>query len=83
MTKVIYHLLDSRAGIKAMNIPTDNLDLVDEDWERYILLSSLSAREIVYQANKGDYGELCVVSKDNKIMWEWHVCEDVVWKIKK
>ncbi len=81
MTKLLYHLIDSRAGILAAEKGTNNLDDIDLDWERYILLSSFSPVEICHHASINDYGNYCVVSEDNIIKWEWHKETESFWKV--
>jgi hypothetical protein len=68
----MYHLIDSRGGTGAANLHTDDLNLVDDDWERFILLSSNSEKEVCHHANIGDYGDNCVVAKDDRICWGWY-----------
>jgi hypothetical protein len=62
-----YFLLDSRAGeLAAFN----EGKLQTEDNGKYILLAD-SLKECCREANKGDYGEHCVVSDGNyNILWE-------------
>lgn len=78
--KPLYHLIDSRAGIALMEVQGNNLNDLIEDWEKYILFSSTNPNEICSHANKGDYGNLCVVAKDNIIMWEWNGEKE--WSVK-
>ena len=62
-----YFLLDARAGeLAAFN----DGKLETEDNGKYILLVD-SLKECCKEANKGEYGEHCVVSdKDYNILWE-------------
>jgi len=78
--KPLYHLIDSRGGYAAAQMGTDDLNKVNEDWERYILLSSNSKKEVCHHANINDYGDNCVVTDENgKIRWDWYT-EDGKWK---
>lgn len=72
-------LLDSRMGFKALKVGSIDMDEIDEDWERYILLIG-SAEEICESATNREYGDLCVVGNlnTNKIMFEWYE-EDGSW----
>jgi hypothetical protein len=76
---VLYHLIDSRGGYMAAQMDTNDLNTVDEDWERFILFSSNSKREICHHANIRDYGDNCVVAENNMIRWDWY-SEDGKWK---
>jgi hypothetical protein len=62
-----YYLLDNRAGMLAI----ENDGVLDtEDNGKYVLLVG-TLKECCKEANKGDYGEHCIVSDDNyKILWE-------------
>lgn len=79
LSKKLYHLIDSRGGTKAASLEEEDLNKVDEDWERFIMLSSTSPKEICHHANIGDYGDHCVVAEDNIIRWDWYA-EDK-WKV--
>jgi hypothetical protein len=62
-----YFLLDARAGELAA---TNNGKLETEDNGKYVLLVG-SLKECCKEANKGDYGENCVVSDEKyNILWE-------------
>ena len=62
-----YFLLDARAGELAA---TNDGKLETEDNGKYVLLVG-SLKECCKEANKGDYGENCVVSDENyNILWE-------------
>jgi len=83
MNEKLYHLIDSRGGMLCSNAKTNILSEVDENWERFVLLSSTSAKEICHHANIGDYGDDCVVAdQDGVIMWEW-VITTIKWKVPK
>ena len=75
-------LLDSRAGILAVNNNSDQLEKLDDDWGRFVLLMG-NAKWICEQANNSDYGDLCVVANlDGVIQWSWLVRDngDSKWK---
>jgi len=74
-----YLLLDSRAGFLSLNNKGEpNLNKLDEDWDRYIIVSGL-ADECCEDANNGEYGLLCVVATmEGRILWEWHASGE--WK---
>lgn len=66
-------LLDSRAGILAINNNSDRLEKLDDDWDRYILVMG-NAKWICNAANDKNYGDLCVVANlDGIIQWDWLV----------
>jgi len=66
-----YHLIDSRGGVACAKAETKDLNNVDSDWERFILVTD-SAKKCCSYANKGDYGDCCVIANNNGIiMWEW------------
>lgn len=76
----VYLLIDSRGGIACAKSDTNDLNKVDEDWERFILLASESKKEICHEANTGNYGANCVVANGNgQIFWEWFN-EDGKWR---
>ena len=76
---MLYLLLDSRAGTLCVDSEVTNINLVDEDWERYILLASKSKKEICHHANIGDYGENCIVANElGEVFWEWYM-KDGKW----
>ena len=62
-----YYLLDSRAGILAIE---NDGKIETEDNGKYILLVD-TLKECCKNANKKEYGEHCVVSDNNyNILWE-------------
>jgi hypothetical protein len=72
-TKPLYLLIDSRGGTKCAELCTNDMGKADENWERFILLSSESKKEICHHANVGDYGANCVVANEHGlIFWEWY-----------
>ena len=74
-----YYLLDSRAGALAVE---NNGKLETEDNGKYILLIG-TLKECCKEANKGDYGEHCIVSDDNyEILWELYT-QSGHWSFKK
>ena len=76
----LYYLLDSRAGIAATDTSKTNLNDIDEDWERFILVADADKYEICEDANSGDYGANCIVANSKGyIFWEWYN-EDGKWK---
>ena len=78
----LYLLIDSRGGLLCAENETNDLNKVDEDWERFILLASKSKKEICHHANIGDYGANCVVANGRGlIFWEWYK-EDGCWYCK-
>ena len=82
MAKTQYLLLDSRAGMLAVNNNSASLSKLDDDWERFILVVG-SDKEICKYANKGDFGNLCIISTlEGEILWEWLHADkkDGFWK---
>lgn len=64
-------LLDSRAGILAVEQDCNDLKKLDDDWGRYILVVG-NAKWICNQANKGTYGDFCIISNmDGIVLWDW------------
>jgi len=62
-----YYLLDSRAGTLAAH---NDGKLETEDNGKYLLLTG-TLKQCCKEANKGDYGDHCVVSDNNyNILWE-------------
>jgi len=81
MKKKLYLLLDSRAGILAANSAKDNMNDVDNNWKRYVLLASESKKEICHYANNEEYGANCIVADDSGyVYWEWY--KNNKWKCK-
>jgi hypothetical protein len=68
----LYFLIDSRAGLLAADTEVGNLNHIDKDWGRYVLLASKSKKEICHEANQGNYGDNCIVADNSGyIYWEW------------
>lgn len=83
IVKNIWCLVDSRGGYIAAKMATDDLNLVADDWMRFILLSSLSAKEICHFANNNEYGDNCVVAnQEGIIQWQWFD-DNGKWKVLK
>lgn len=67
MVKEDYFLLDSRAGIIAL---ANDGKLETEDNGKYIVVVG-TLKECCKDANRGDYGDHCVVSDDKfNILWD-------------
>ena len=80
--KLLYLLLDSRAGMLAIAGDTVNMEDVDDDWGRFILVAYANPKSICRDANSGDYGENCIVADTTgHIYWEWFDKDG--WKPKK
>lgn len=74
-----YYLLDSRAGMLAI----ENDGVLDtEDNGKYLLLAG-TLKECCKEANKGSFGEHCVVSDNNyNILWKLYT-KSGHWSYKK
>jgi hypothetical protein len=74
-----YYLLDSRAGMLA--IENDGVLDTDDNGKYVLLVGTL--KECCKEANKGDYGEHCIVSDNNyHILWELYT-QSGHWSCKK
>ena len=69
----LYVLVDSRGGIASAMQGGVNLNKVDPDWERFVVMASDDPDELCREANAGTYGDDCVVATaDGDVRWEWY-----------
>lgn len=75
----LYVVLDSRAGTGASGFKTNDMNAVDEDWERMIMEAGTAA-ECCHSVNQGEYGNNCIVATSKGIiMWDWE--KKGQWKV--
>jgi hypothetical protein len=81
----VYVALDERAFIKSAAEPEKNLNDIDENWERYVLMVSDDVRDIIEEANDEEdgtppYGKRLVATFGGEPLWHWY--HSGVWEVR-